>query len=277
MLYRALAILASIALVPATVVAQVRPVDSVWTIRGGPYDGMNVSIDVSRASRKGKFWRLTSISGRPRIVGWNPSRLPIAVGFRGGLNVSESDSSAFWSALRAIEHDMGMRLFYPVALQPGDDPEDVVVVDIKPMVRDDGVTLVTWNAHGSVYDSRVFLRSRATMHNERVVIHEMMHALGFGHTSAWYSVMNPAARIDSRLSIEDVAHAQLAFASRVTSEREDMWARLALAATREFSLTYSQCEELPPVRSPEECTSFLCSVPSTSCTAARSTGPWPER
>ena len=256
--------------------AQSRIADSVWTIRGGPYDGTAVPIDLARASRRGKFWRLSTVSGRQRIVGWNPSRLPVAVAFRPGLLISEGDSAAFWNSLRLIESDMGMRLFQPVTIPHGQDPEDVIIVDIRPMAKDDGVTLVTWNAYGSVYDARVLLRSRATMHNERVVIHEMMHALGFGHTSAWYSVMNPASRLDSRLSIDDVAHAQLALASRVSNEREDMWARLALAATREFSLTYSQCEELPPVRSPEECTSFLCSVPSTSCGAARNTGPWPE-
>jgi hypothetical protein len=272
---RSLAVIALMFLGAGRTAAQSPVSDSVWTIRGGPYDGMRVPIDLSRASRRGKFWRLTSVAGRQRIVGWNPSRLPVAVGFRHGLSISPADSAAFWGSLRAIESDMGMRLFHPVSLRPGEDPEDVVVVDIRPMVKDDGVTLVTWTAQGSVYDARIVLRSRVTMHNERVVIHEMMHALGFGHTMAWYSVMNPAARLDSRLSVEDIAHAQLALASRVTSEREDMWARLALAATREFSLTYSQCEELP-VRSPEECTSFPCSVPSASCRAAQNTGPWPE-
>ncbi len=257
--------------------AQGRVADSSWTIKGGPYDGTVVPIDLGRASRRGKFWRLTSVAGKARIVGWNPSRLPIAVGFRPGLVVGGSDSAAFWSSLRQIEADMGMRLFYPVSLERGQDPEDVIIVDIRPMVKDDGVTLVTWTAQGSVYDARVFLRSRATMHNERVVVHEMMHALGFGHTSAWYSAMNPGVRLESRLSLEDVAHAQLALASRQASEREDMWVRLAQAATREFSLTYSQCEELPPVRSREECTSFPCSAPSTSCAGVRSTGPWPER
>lgn len=257
--------------------AQPRGIDSVWVIRGGPYSGVSVPIDLSRAARKGRFLRLTNVGGRSRIVGWNPSRLPVAVGFRAGLAIPEKDSLAFWQSLRQIEADMGMRLFEPVALRSGEDPEDVIVVDIRPMVKDDGVTLVTWTAHGSVYDARVFLRSRATMHSERVVIHEMMHALGFGHTTAWYSAMSPTSRLDSRLSIEDVAHAQLALASRQASEREDMWARLALAASREFSLTYSQCDELPPVRSPEECTSFPCSAPSTTCAAARSTGPWPER
>ena len=257
--------------------AQPRKTDSVWVIRGGPYNGVSVPIDINRAARKGRFLRLTNVGGKSRIVGWNPSRLPVAVGFRAGLSITEGDSTAFWTSLRQIEADMGIRLFEPITLDRNEDPEDVIVVDIKPMVKDDGVTLVTWTAHGSVYDARVYLRSRAIMHSERVVIHEMMHALGFGHTTAWYSAMNPVSRLESRLSIDDIAHAQLALASRQASEREDMWARLALAASREFSLTYSECEELPLVRSPEECTSGPCSVPSTRCAAVRSTAPWPER
>ena len=253
-------------------------VDSVWTIRGGSYDGVTVPIDAARATRKGKYWRLASMDGKPRIVGWNPSRLPAAVAFRGGLDVAPADSAAFWASLRRIEADMGMQLFQPVTLDSGDDPDDVIVVDIRPMARDDGLTLVTWSSHGSVYDARIQLRSSATLHNERVVIHEMMHALGFGHTTAWMSVMSPWPRMDGRLTPEDVAYAQLAFVSRAALEQEDMWSGLALAASRKINLVYGQCDLFtPPVRSREACRSVPCSAPSASCEAARSTAPWPER
>ena len=263
--------------IPASAIAQ--PVNSAWTIRGGPYDGATVPIDAARASRKGRFWRMSSVRGQQRIVGWNPSRLPIPVGFRGGVGVSAMDSAAFWSSLRQLEGDMGMRLFDPVTLERGEDPEDVIVVDIRPAMKEDGLTLVTWSTLGSVYDARIFFRSRETLRNTRVVTHEMMHALGFGHTSAWYSMMNPGPRFDSRLMPEDVAHAQFALASRSVNEREDMWSRLALAVEREPQgpSPSDQCDPFtPPVRSPAACTSFPCSAPSASCGEARSTAPWPE-
>lgn len=254
--------------------------DSVWTIRGGAFDGITVPIDVARASRKGRFWRLSTVRGQRRIIGWNPSRLPAAVGFREGTGISTVDSSAFWSALRLLEQDIGMRLFEPVRIDRGADPDDVIVVDVRPAMKDDGLTLVTWGTLASVYDARIFFRSRETLLNSRVVTHEMMHALGFGHTSAWYSIMNPAPRPDSRLTAEDVAHVQYALASRAANEREDIWSRLALAVDREprGSSGYDQCDPFtPPVRSPGACTSFPCSVPSASCGEARSTSPWPER
>jgi len=263
---------------PASLSAQ--PFDSSWTIRGGSFDGRVVAIDPALARSAGRFWRLSSLHGQRRIVGWNPSRLPAPVAFRAGLNISLGDSIAFWRTLRQVEADMGMTLFQPAQVEAGADPNDVIVVDVRPMVSDDGVTLTTWSAHGSVYDARIFLRSRETLHNERVVTHEMMHALGFGHTRAWSSVMNPQAHTTTRLTAEDVAYAQHAIASRSFNEREDMWSRLALAMERGAVPTPSsaECDPFePPVRFPAECTSYPCSVPSASCGAERNTGPWPER
>lgn len=159
--------------------------------------------------------------------------MPAAVAFRGGRGISENDSLAFWSILQQMEADMGMRLFEPAVLPDGSDPSDIIVVDTKNMPNDDGMTFVTWSSPGGIYDARVFLRSTATFHTSRVVAHEMMHALGFGHTSAWSSIMNSGAGSPSRLTPEDVAYAQFALESRAGSDRTDMWERLALAVSRE--------------------------------------------
>ena len=255
--------------------------DTLWTIRGGTYAGQTVRVDPATAtSRGGKFWRLSRLRTDPRIVGWNPSRLPIAVAFRPSAGIGEADSVAFWTVLRNMEQDLGMHLFAPALLDAGTDPDDVIVVDLKPMAKDDGVTLITWTNHGSLYDARVFFRSNSTLHNERVVTHEMMHALGFGHTSSWYSIMDSRLSYTRRLTRDDVAYVQLAIRSRIASEREDMWERLALAVSREIAepLEDSSCELFtPPVRSPAECRSGPCSVLSASCRAARNIEPLPER
>jgi hypothetical protein len=228
------AISASILLLTAGAgsVAAAQEIDSVWTIKGGSYAGQTVRINRSLAARSSsRFWHFSSISGKKRLVGWNPSRLPANVAFRPGV-FSSSDSVAFWQILREMESDIGMTLFQPVALAAGEDPDDVIVVDTKAMSSSEGVTWVTWGAGGTVYDARVFLRSTQTSHNPRVVAHEMMHALGFGHTSAWASIMNGYAGFTSRLTVDDVAYAQAAFQARAAHEREDMWARLALAVER---------------------------------------------
>jgi hypothetical protein len=216
-------------LTPAAIGAQT---DSAWTIPGGSYAGQTVAINTSSANgKRSKFWRLSSINGKRRIVGWNPSSLPARVAFRPGLGVTSADSAAFWSILAGMEEDFGMRLFVPALLERGSDPDDVIVIDVKSMGNDDGMTLVTWSSHGSLYDPRVYLRSTSLLRDQRIVTHEMMHALGFGHTSAWTSVMNvhfgPA-----RVTAEDVAYAQHALYSRRASESEDLWEKLNLAAER---------------------------------------------
>lgn len=209
-------------------------VDSLWTIRGGRYAGATVVIDRRAAMRKSsRFWRPSSRRGDARIVGWNPSRLPAPVAFRQRGQISESDSIAFWSILQQMESDIGMRLFEPASVAADEDPSGVIIVDTRSTPSDDGVTLITWSSSGAPYDARVYLRSPGTLHNTRVVTHEMMHALGFGHTSAWTSVMSADPSGPARLTAEDVAYAQAAFASREESERSDMWERLALAVERE--------------------------------------------
>jgi len=192
-----------------------------------------VRLNPDLATRRGsKFLRISRLKGDSRYVAWSPSRLPAPVAFRAGRGISEADSLAFWSILRDMEADMGMRLFEPAVLSPDSDPEDIIVVDTRNMANDDGMTLVTWSTPGGIYDARVFVRSTSTLHSSRIVAHEMMHALGFGHTSAWSSIMNPGAS-PSRLTAQDVAYAQYALELRAGNDREDMWERLALANERE--------------------------------------------
>jgi hypothetical protein len=207
--------------------------DSVWTIRSGTFAGQTVRLNPDLAARRGsKFLRISRLKGDSRYVAWSPSHLPAPVAFRAGRGISEADSLAFWSILREMEADMGMRLFEPAVLSADSDPDDIIVVDTKNMANDDGMTLVTWSTPGGIYDARVFLRSTSTMHNAHVVAHEMMHALGFGHTSAWSSIMNSGGS-QSRLTAQDVAYAQFALELRAGNDREDRWERLALANERE--------------------------------------------
>ncbi len=229
-----IAAIACLALATATQRLIAQKTDSVWTIKAGSYAGQTVVIDRSAAVRRSAgYWRMSNIAGQKRIVGWNPSRLPARVAFRQGRGISAADSIAFWDILQRMHVDIGMRLFEPASLSPDSDPDDLIVIDTKPMTSAEGLTLVTWASSGSLYDARVYLRERETLHSPRVVTHEMMHALGFGHTSAWTSVMNGYGGGVRGLTPEDVAYAQLALESRGVSEREDMWARLALAVERD--------------------------------------------
>lgn len=227
-----------VAIASAPVEAQ--QLDSSWTIRGGTYSGQSIPIDRSLASKKAsRFWRISNINGLRRIVGWNPSNLPARVAFRHG-RIGSADSVAFWSIISQLEADMGMHLFEPASLADLVDDENVIVVDVKSMVGDEGVTYITWSNNSAPYDARVFLKGPSSLHDPRVVMHEMMHALGFGHTTSWESIMNAGPGGPARPTAEDVAYAQAAFESRASNEREDMWTRLALAVERDDGVPRSR-------------------------------------
>ena len=216
--------------VPAVVSGQER--DTSVTIESGTYAGTVVPIAKGSATRRGsRLWRLTSREDR-RVVGWNPSRFPVGVAFRPGGGVTPDDSIAFWRTLGRMETDLGLAIFAPATISVDDDPDDVIVVGTRQMPGDDGITLVTWSSNGLLYDARVYFRSPAKLHDERVVTHEMMHALGFGHTSDAGSIMN-ASPLSDRLSPRDVAYVQLALQSRSDGEMADIWERLALSVERE--------------------------------------------
>lgn len=180
------------------------------------------------------MWRLTSRDDT-RVVGWNPSRFPIGVAFRPGSGIAAEDSIAFWRTLGQMEKDIGVAIFSPATVSVDDDPDDVIVVGVRPMAGDDGVTFVTWSGNGSLYDARVFFSSPAKLHEQGVVTHEMMHAMGFGHSPDAGSIMNAIPSAE-RLSPRDVAYVQLALQSRSDSEVSDIWERLALAVERETLL-----------------------------------------
>lgn len=215
---------------PVTLKAQAR--DTIVTIESGSYAGTVVPVEMGAASRKGsRFWRIT-MRRDGGIVGWNPSRFPIGVALRPDRGISADDSVAFWKILEQMQTDLGARVFAPVTIGKDDDPDDVIIVDTRQMASSEGMTLVTWTSNGLLYDVRVFLRSFEKLRDASVVTHEMMHALGFGHSGDHGSIMN-ASPSTNRLSPQDVALVQLALSSRAESENIDLWERLALVIERE--------------------------------------------
>jgi len=130
--------------------------------------------------------------------------------------------------------DLGMAVFRPATITPAADPEDVIIVDVRLIAGIDGVSRITWKPSGELFDVRVTFREAGTLHDGPVVIHEMMHALGFGHTKAWKSVVNPSpyGRL-TRLSPDDVAYAEVAMVLRMKHEQSEMRRLIRLAVEQE--------------------------------------------
>lgn len=173
-----------------------------WTIAAGQYAGAVVPV---RAAWARGFWRAAD-TGRP--VAW-PGDGPRSVALdrvsgpgRGAL----VDTAAFWAAARALEQSWGRSLFRPAA--PGETPE--VTVRITPGLRAAGMTTLSYDGTGTVAAADVEFRSAAVAADPRVVAHELLHALGFGHARAWASVVGVAGSAGPAAPTPaDVAHGHL--------------------------------------------------------------------
>ncbi len=208
-----------------------------WTIPSGRYAGQAVAISPHRArtpvcARCSVFWVRYAAQGQEpvRFQGWPASRFPLRVGFDREHSVpagASPDSAGFWRGVERVEDAFGMDLFRPVpytqTLAQGmeeDGPDDVVLVAIDPTLPVAGLTMVLGRP-GIVEYAAVSLQRRGvvlTDYGPELVGHEMMHALGFGHTCSWHSVSADLQRCPglrtSAPSPEDVAHAQVLYRVR---------------------------------------------------------------
>jgi hypothetical protein len=208
-----------------------------WAIARGRYAGQTVNISPHRARtpvcpRCSVFWvRMQGPREEPaRFQGWPASRFPLRVGFDREHSMPRGaapDSAAFWLGVENVEVAFGMDLFRPVrytqTLAQGIEevgPTDVVLVLVDPSLPVAGLTMLL-GPPGIVEYAAVSLQRRdvvRTGYGAELVAHEMMHALGFGHTCAWRSVSADITRCPQlRTSVpspEDVAHAQVLYRVR---------------------------------------------------------------
>ena len=223
-------------------------VPRVWTIVAGRYAGERVEIRLDDAfgegseGRHGAFYRWAAGTGPRALAGWPGVRFPLRVAFDrewSGEPITQRDSVAFWEAVGGLELAFGEDLFRPAAFadaapRENGGPDDAILVWVDPALRNFtgyGSAISTRGdiTYGDLRLRRGALRDYAST---GLVVHELLHTLGFGHTCAWRSVLADVRRCPSRRAEEptpeDVAYVQLA--SRVRDlERVDE-ARHGLAA-----------------------------------------------
>ena len=200
-----------------------------WRIRGGSFDGREVAIDPVRATTRYAegmgYWRLTrrgqSIG---RAVSWVADSFPLRVAFRherGDPYISAGDSIGFWRVARNLEATLGRALFRPSSFDEIDAGADGILVTVNGRMSAAGKTFVTHDASGRIYEALVTVNQRDYLGQPRVTTHELMHAIGLGHTGSWPSVMGPNTSGIETPSPEDVAYAQLYYAiSRLQRDNE---------------------------------------------------------
>ncbi len=189
-------------------------------IDAGTHAGTAVRIDLDAAFapawERTRYWRVARAlsEGYGTPVAWPETFFPIPVSLRARGGVSASDSAAFWQTARQLELDFGRSLFQPVPDEPADEEIWKIIVTVEPAVGSAGMTFVTYDSHGAIYEATIAIRSRIFFADERLISHELMHALGFGHSSGWYSATAASPGPASRATATDVAYAQLLYRLR---------------------------------------------------------------
>ena len=200
-----------------------------WRIRGGMFDGREVRTDPARATTHYGdglgYWRLTrrgDLAGR--AVSWSTDSLPVRVAFRherGDPFISNDDSVRFWEKAREVERLIGRSLFRPASYEEVEAGGDGIFVTVDRRMSAAGKTFITYDQTGRIYEALVTVAQRDYLGQSRIASHELMHAIGLGHTGSWPSVMGANTGVIESPSVEDVAYAQLYYAiSQLQRERE---------------------------------------------------------
>ena len=210
-----------------------------WTVRGGTYDGTVVPVEpalVAAAVReRGGFVNVARTAGRGGWpVGWPTERFPLAVAFAATpLEIGAVDSAIVWSIARQLERDWGGPLFRPAPRAAVDSSDFAgIAVRIDPTIPSAGFATTAWTGNGDIALADVRVHDRRGLHDPRILTHELLHALGFGHANGWTSVMTARGSSVGRMSAADVAYAQLVATMRRVQREADASYGIGEAETR---------------------------------------------
>jgi hypothetical protein len=195
-----------------------------WAPAAGSYAGAAVAVPPTAARG---FWRFAeSGAGTRRPIGWADDGVrTVAFDARPGAP-PPVDTAAFWDAARALGAAWGRPLFRPA--DPAEAPD--LTVHVTPGLAALGLTTFAYEAGGgTIGGAHVEFRTPAAAADPRVVAHELLHALGFGHARGWPSVLAAAGAWGAAApTAADVAYGQLFEGLR----------RAARRAEREYGAVY---------------------------------------
>ena len=189
-------------------------------VAGGTYAGTVVPISVDAAlapaGERARYWRVSrAATSRGVPIGWPEERFPLPVAVAGRVSeLRRVDSAAFWAIARQLERDVGRTLFRPISLDSARSEGWSINLSLDGRERTPGITFITHDGQADLFDATIVIRASPLLSDERVVTHELVHALGFGHAVGWYSVMNSPFQAAPRVTASDVAYAQLFYRLR---------------------------------------------------------------
>ena len=198
-----------------------------WRIDAGSFAGTEVAIDpataVARLRDGSRFWRFARAGaggGLTRPIGWEPRRLPVPVALDVRGIPGAVDSADFWAAARQLERDWGAPLFVPAS------PEEArrdgwlgIAVEVDPRITTAGLTTSSADGEGDMAGAEIAFRTRSYARDPGIVTHELLHALGIGHSERQESVMRVGGSALGRATPEDIAYGRMLYAIREVRAR----------------------------------------------------------
>lgn len=203
-----------------------------WTIPTGAYAGTTSQISVDAAFRPpcttpndlncDGFYPIEWVRG---VKLWPANAFPVRVAFdhqRTHQPITAADSIAFWNIVATMNADMGRTLFQParaadLAINSEGRPTNGVTIRVDTTLAGFGAWTNWWwsQATGDLNAGAVRARTVSHVRTAGLMTHELLHTQGFKHSCSWPTVMGGyGCSSMSRLSVADVAHAQVAFEIR---------------------------------------------------------------
>lgn len=182
--------------------------------------------------------------GQRRVAAWPLSALPITVGFDtsgGAPRWTAQDSAFFWSSVAELNGEFGREVFRAVSLV---ESPLVGSIGVRIDRENQGPRGVLFNRcdvpsrlcvgrAGQVWMGRGFSYPGVFADaNRRLVKHELLHALGFGHGCYWQSLMILTSlscihvtELPTGITADDVAYVEMMFQLATALEtRPAAWA-----------------------------------------------------
>lgn len=217
-----------------------------WTIQRGRYASMKRTIDLAAAlavnpdSSRYLDQFAPSIA---HVAAWTESSFPIPVGFDSTAVTrrwTAHDSTVFWQYADTVSAVAGSVLFKPAGDQTVNSPGTIGLnvdytfktspqawLTVRVLNSCFLPTRFCGDVHGEVAASAGFYYAWSP--DEKIIMHELMHALGFGHSCHWPSIMGISrpqcvGEFPKKPTVDDIAY--LEFMTRlatVMSLHPDAW------------------------------------------------------
>lgn len=154
------------------------------------------------------------------VIAWAPSAFPIPVMIDRGRSpapISDADSVAIWSGLHEMEQAFGRTLFAPAPFDATSSLDGNIVWGAITVAVDGSITAAGeagwgWGENHEIVAAHITFKDARAIADKGLIEHEFMHALGFGHTCQWPSVMGVGGQGCARVEITatDVVYANVA-------------------------------------------------------------------